>query len=96
MTGDQLGEQSLEPVDDLDPQVGQLVTTIGEHPQRLELTITGKDSQARGADSDDRDRVCVQRVGLAVVAGVEEPHPGRQLGRHVDNMLAGLDKALRE
>jgi len=38
--------------------------------------------------------VSIQRVGLAVVAGVEQPDPGRQLGRDVNNVLAGLDQPL--
>jgi hypothetical protein len=76
----QLGQQPVEPVDDLDPQPGQLLTTIGQHPQRLELTVSAQHPQRRGAHRDDRDRVGVTRVGLAVVAGVEEPDPGSELG----------------
>ena len=41
---DQLGEQSLEPVDDLDPMVRQFVAAVGQHPQRLELTVGPEDS----------------------------------------------------
>jgi hypothetical protein len=28
------------------------------------------------------------------VTGVEEPDPGGELGRHIDNVLAGLEQAL--
>ena len=35
------------------------------------------------------------RVGLAVVAGVEEPHPGGELGWDVEDVLAGLRESLR-
>jgi len=34
--------------------------------------------------------VSVQRVGLAVVAGIEESNAGSELGRHVDNLLTSL------
>jgi hypothetical protein len=36
----------------------------------------------------------IQRVGLAVVAGIEQPDPGRQFGRDVNDVLAGLDQPL--
>ena len=35
-------------------------------------------------------------VGLAVVAGVEEPDPGGELRWHVDHLLAVLEQTLRE
>jgi hypothetical protein len=38
--------------------------------------------------------VGIQRVGLAVVAGVEEPDPGRELGWDVHYVLAGLEQTL--
>jgi hypothetical protein len=38
--------------------------------------------------------VRVERVGLAVVAGVEEPDPGGQLGRDVKDPLTGREQAL--
>ncbi|MEJ7705938.1 MAG: hypothetical protein WKF82_00915 [Nocardioidaceae bacterium] len=38
----------------------------------------------------------VAGVGLAVVAGVEEPDPGGELGRDIDDVLAGLEQPLGE
>jgi len=38
--------------------------------------------------------VGVAGVGLAVVTGVEEPHPGGELGRHIDHPFAGGDESL--
>ena len=35
-------------------------------------------------------------VGLAVVAGVEQPDPGRELRRDVDDLLAVLEESLRQ
>ena len=40
-----------------------------------------------------RDRVGVAGVGLAVVAGVEEPDPGGELGRHVHHLLTRLQQS---
>jgi hypothetical protein len=40
--------------------------------------------------------VRVVRVGLAVVAGVEQPCPGGQLCRHVDDPLTGLEQSLSQ
>jgi hypothetical protein len=38
--------------------------------------------------------VRIERVGLAVVAGVKQPNPGSELRRDVDDTLAGLQKPL--
>ena len=92
----QFGQQRLEPVDGLDPAPGQRLAAVGQHPQRLELAVELQHPQVLGADRDDRDRVRVVGVGLAVVAGVEEPDPGGELGRDVDDLLAGLEEPLRQ
>lgn len=61
-----------------------------EHPQRLELTVLDHHPQTFGADRHHGDGVGVQGgVGLAVVAGVEEPHPGREPGRDIEHLLTG-------
>jgi hypothetical protein len=86
----------LEPVHGLHPKPSQLVAAVGEDPQRLELTIGCQHAQSRRADRDDSDRVRIERVGLAVVAGVEQPDPGRKLGRHIDDPFTRLHQSLRE
>ena len=93
--GGEFGEQPLQPVDGLDPSPGEFLATIGEHPQRLELDVVGQHAEALGADRDRCGRVCVVGVGLALVAGVEQPCPRRELGRHVDHVLAVGQQALR-
>jgi hypothetical protein len=76
---------------------GHFLAAVAQHPQRIELTVAAQDAQdaeGRGADCDDRDRVRVAGIGLAVVAGVEQPGSGGEFGRHVHNVLAGLEQTL--
>jgi hypothetical protein len=83
----ELGEQPVQPVDGLDPSSGQFLTVIDQHPQRFELDVIGQHPQPGRTDRDHGDRVRVMGVGLAVVAGVEQPRPCRQFGRHVDHVF---------
>ena len=76
----QFWEEGLEPIDGLDPAPGERFAAVGEHPQRLELTIELQHPQGRGADRDHGDRVGIVGVGRAVVAGVEDPDPDGELG----------------
>jgi len=94
LTRQQFGEQGLEPVDGLNTPPGQRFASVGEHPQRLELPIDLQDTQSLNSDSNDRDRVRIKSVGLAVVPGVEKPDPGSELRRDVDHLLASLEQPL--
>jgi hypothetical protein len=87
-------EQSLESVDGLDPPAGECFAAVGEHPQCLELAVEMQHPQVLGAHGNSGDRVGVVGVGLAVVAGVEEPDPGGELGRHVDHVFPVLKQSL--
>ena len=89
-------QQRLESVDGLDPAPGECFAAVGEHPQRLELPVELQHPQGLGADRDGRDRVGIVGVGLAVVAGVEEPDPGRELRGDVDDLFAVFEESLRE
>jgi hypothetical protein len=90
------GQQPLQPVHGLHPQVGQLVAAVGEQPQRDQLLVEGELAQPRGTQRHHRHRMRVGGVGLAGVAGVEDPDPGSQLGRHVDHGLALGQQPLRQ
>jgi hypothetical protein len=83
-------------VDGLHPATGQRFAAVGEHAQGLEFADELQDAQGGGAHRDGCDRVRVVRVGLAVVAGVEEPDPGGELGRDVNDLLTVLEQSLRE
>jgi hypothetical protein len=68
----------------LDPTSSQLLAVIDEHPQHLELDIVGQHPEPVCAHRDHRDGV---GVGLEVVAGVEQSHPGVELGWHVHHVF---------
>lgn len=72
-------------------------TVLSGSPSRaaIEPLVTAP-SQTGGARRAHRDRVCIECVGLAVVAGVDQPIPGWQLGRHVEHLLTGRDQPLRQ
>ncbi len=81
-------QQRLQSVDGLAPATSQSFTAVGEHPQRLELTVQPQHPQSRGPHRNSGDRMGVVGVGLAVVASVEEPDPGGELRRDVHHLLA--------
>jgi hypothetical protein len=91
-----LGQQPMQPVDALHPGTGELLAPVGQHPQRLEVGVVGQHPQARSAGRDHGHRVRIVGVGLAVVSGVEQPRPGRELGRHVHHVLAMSQQSLRQ
>jgi hypothetical protein len=72
------------------------LATVGEHPHRFELAVDLQHPQAGRADRDDCDRVRVAGIGLVVVTSVDESDPRGELGGHVHEVLAGLERALRE
>lgn len=79
-----------------DPAAGECLASVGQHPQRFELAVDLEHPQVRCAHCHDRDRVGVECICLAVVAGVEEPHPGGELRGDIDDVLAGLEEPLSE
>jgi hypothetical protein len=86
----------VEPVDRLDPGPGEFLTAVGQHPQRLELPVVGQHPKPVGTDRDHCDRVRVVGIGLPVVAGVKQPGPCRELGRHIDDMFTVGQQPLRQ
>ena len=79
LPGSQLSQQPLQPIDHLDPLTGQLLPPVDQHPQHLQLLVVRQHAQAASADRDHRHGVRVVGVGLAVMAGVEQPHPALSL-----------------
>jgi hypothetical protein len=96
LSWNEFGQQSVQPVRGLDPALAQLVTPIAQHPQRLHLRVVGEHPKATGAHRDRGDGMRVVRVGLAVVPGVELAGAGRQLRRHVHDVLTIGQQPLRQ
>jgi len=86
----------LESVDGLDPAPGEGFASVGEHPQGFELPVESQHTQGLGADRDRGHCMSVVGVCLAVVAGVEQPDTGSELGWDVDDPLAVFEESLRK
>ena len=95
-TRDQLDQQPVQPVHRQRPRGAELVTPVGQQPQRHGGVIHHHLAQARGAQRHHRDRVRVGGVGLAALPGGEHPGSRGQLGRYVHHRLTVGDQALRQ
>lgn len=95
-TGHQLQQKSMDLVDRPGSLDAELVAAIDQQPQR-DGRIVGLDRPQPGrAQRNQRNRVGIDRIGLAAVACREPPSLRRQLRRHVDHRLAGGHKSLRD
>ena len=94
--GEQFQQQPVQPVHRLRAGHAQLITAIGQQPQRHRRIIGGDDPQARAVQPGQRHRMRIDRVGLASLAGGEDAGPGGQLRWHIDDRFAIGDQALRD
>ena len=81
----------MESAHGLNPTTGEGLASIGQHPHRFQFAVDLQHPQIARADCHNSDGVRVEGIGLAVVAGVEEPYLCGELGRHIDDLLAGLE-----
>ena len=84
----------MQPVDRAAPFAGQLVAAVRQQPQHATVIIRGDAGEIGALSGDERDRACVDAVGLAAVSRVEGPHPRREGRGHIDDMLARGDELL--
>ena len=84
----------MQPADDLGTGPAEPVAAVHEQPQRDGGVIDHHEAQTAAAQAGHSHAVGVDRVGFAALTGVEHPHPGGQLGRHVQHRLAVRDQAL--
>ena len=64
--------------------------------QHHRLILHPDQAQLRAAPGGDRDRDGVVGVALAAVADRQHPHPGGQLGRHIQGLFAVADQPMSQ
>jgi hypothetical protein len=94
--GNEFEQQVVRSGDEFGAVAAELLTTVDQQPQRDRGVIGAHTSQVRGAQGDQGDAAGVDRVGLAALAGGEDPGSGGELGGHVYDGFAVGDKALRD
>jgi len=94
--GDQLEQQPVDAVEGLGANAAEFVAAVHHQAQRDARVISDDAAQARTTQASHRDAVRVHRVGFAALPGIEHPHPGRQLGRDVDDDFTIGDQALSD
>jgi hypothetical protein len=88
--GDQVAEDGEEPTGHLVTRPGQVAVPFGPHLQDGGVIVRGHLPPGPGAQRCDRDRQGVVRVVLIGVTGLQQPHPGGQLGLHIQDPLTGV------
>ena len=94
--GNQLTQQGVEPARDLVLGPAQVPVPPGPYPQHRRMVIRRHRAPGSGVQHRDRHRQGVVRVVLVTGPGGQQPHPGAQLGLHVQHPLAGGDQLLRQ
>ena len=86
----------MQPADRTGPSRDELVMATRQQPQHLPVILERDRTQVPVPQRDDRRRTCVVRVGLVLVARIQQSCSCRQRGRHVDDGLARRDELLRQ
>ena len=92
--GDQVHQQPVQPVDGLGGGGHQVLAALGQQVQHHRLVLHANLPQPDSVAGGDCHRDGVVGVALAAVADRQHPHPGGQLGRHVQNLFAVADQPL--
>jgi hypothetical protein len=74
----------------------ELVAAVDQHAQHDQVVVDLDPDQARCSQRHLGDRVRIDRVGFAAVAGGEHSGLRRELGRHVDHGLPVVDQPVGE
>lgn len=78
----------MQPTHHPGPLSDQVVVTIGQQGQHGAVVLHYDVAQVGVAQGHDGGGPSVVGVGLGAAAPVQELHPGRQRGRHIDDLLA--------
>jgi hypothetical protein len=72
----------------------QVLASLGQQVQHHRLVLHADLPQGQDAAGGDRDRDRISGVAPAAVADRQHPHPGGQLGWHVQDLLAVANQPL--
>ena len=84
----------MEPADRPGPQRDEVVASVGEQAQHRGVIDRPNELQRVVAQRHDRRGAGVVRVALVGAPRVQQPSPGRERRRHVQDGLAGGDELL--
>ncbi len=90
----QLAQHRMQAAGDLVAGPGQVPVPLGPHLQHRGVILGPHLPPGPGAQRRDRDRQGVIRIVLVGVPGLQQPHPGGQLRRHIEHPLPGSDQLL--
>ena len=93
---EQVAQQHMEPIQGPGALTDQVVAAVREQPQHGRVVLEADLAELSGPMGGHRHRDGVVGVALAAVAGRQKPHPGGQLGRHVNDRFTVADQLLRE
>jgi hypothetical protein len=87
---EELQQQSVQSVDGLGVRPAELVASVDQHAHHEQVVVELDPQQARCPQRDHRDRVRIDRIGLAAVPSREHP------GRHVDHGLTVMPEPMHD
>ena len=94
--GDELQQQLVQLGDHAGVVLAQGPPPVSQDPQHRELLVIDDRAQASHPGGGQRDRVRVGGIGLAALPGGEHPGAGRQLGRHIHDLLTIGQQPVRD
>ena len=94
--GDQVQQQPVQLGDHPGVVLAQGPAPVRQDPQHRELSVIGDQAEPRHPGSGQRNRVRIGHIGLTALPGRKDPGPGRQLRRHVHDLLPGGDQPGRD
>jgi hypothetical protein len=85
----QLAQHRVQPAGHLSAGTAQVLVAFGPHLQHRGVVIAPGLADVGRAQRRDRDRPGVVGIVLVRIPGRQQPHPGTELGRHIQHPLTG-------
>jgi len=92
--GDQLAEHGVQPAGGLVAQTGQVAVALGRYLQHRRVIIGPDLPDAGRPQRGDRHRPGIVGIVFVNVTGRQQPHPGGQVGRHIQHPLTSGQQLL--